>query len=42
MSRKREYSREFKEEATRLGCQEGANKAQIARELGVAYPTYCS
>ena len=41
MSRSK-YSPEFKEEAVRLCKQAGANKAEIARTLGVEYKTLCN
>lgn len=36
------YEREFKEEAVRLCKGAGANKAEIARKLGVDYKTLCN
>jgi len=32
---RRQYTKEFKQEAVRLARQEGANPAQIARDLGL-------
>ncbi|MDX1919702.1 MAG: transposase [Candidatus Caenarcaniphilales bacterium] len=42
MSKKREYGKEFKEEAVRLCKAKGSNKAEIARKLGVTYKTLCN
>ncbi|MDX1919614.1 MAG: transposase [Candidatus Caenarcaniphilales bacterium] len=42
MSRKTEYSKEFKEEAIRLCKAKEANKAEIARKLGLNYKTICN
>jgi len=42
MSRKTKYSREFREEAIKLCQANGANKAEIARSLGVTYKTLCN
>jgi transposase len=42
MSKKTEYSKEFKEEAVRLCKAKGSNKAEIARKLGVEYKTLCN
>ncbi|MDX1920769.1 MAG: transposase [Candidatus Caenarcaniphilales bacterium] len=39
MSKKTEYSKEFKEEAIRLCKAKGPNKAEIARKLGLTYKT---
>ena len=36
------YEKEFKEEAIRLCKVKGANKAEIARQLGVDYKTLCN
>ena len=37
-----QYSKEFKEEAVRLCKAKDANKAEIARMLGVEYKTLCN
>lgn len=37
-----QYSKEFKEEAIRLCKAKDANKAEIARSLGVEYKTLCN
>ncbi|MDX1919286.1 MAG: transposase [Candidatus Caenarcaniphilales bacterium] len=42
MSKKTEYSKEFKEEAIRLCKVKVANKAEIARKLGLTYKTLCN
>lgn len=36
------YEKEFKEEAIRLCKGKDANKAEIARQLGVEYKTLCN
>jgi len=36
------YGKEFKEEAIRLCKAKDANKAEIARKLGVEYKTLCN
>ena len=36
------YTKEFKEEAVKLCLQEGANRREIADNLGVKYKTICN